>query len=455
MTTANRHGDLQQPGRAQPTAKSKIGLIVALSMAAGLIAAVVLVAMPFIPAKENVLTGMVLLGFALGWALLAVLSVRFSDQPQRWAAAPATFMAVAGLVSLSGSAAVQSGFSWVWPPVLFGLVVWMFLRVRRNMRSRIGRWLLYPVLAVLMVATVGGGYQTVRQSIDARAYPMPGQLVDVGGHRMHIYCTGSGSPTVILEPGRGGASSDSGWVAPTLARDSTVCVYDRAGRGWSDPANGPQDARQIAADLHTLLERAHVPGPYVLAGHSSGGLYVQTFAAHYPDQVAGLVLLDSTAPKPGPPLPARTESYDVLGRVSTLLPAVAHLGAGRLIVQASYDTLPPHFRDEARANASTAPYLASWIEEFVAANTSMQQAAALTNLDGKPLVVVTADTGNAAGWEQAQDKMATLSTHSSHRVAKDTTHASLLHDETDSGAASQAIHDVVVAVRTSQPLAAR
>ena len=109
MTTATRRGDLQQPGRAQPTAKSRIGLIVALSMAAGLIAAVVLVAMPFIPARENVLTGGVLLAFALGWALLAVLSNRFSDQPQRWAAAPATFMAVAGLVALSGSAAVQAG----------------------------------------------------------------------------------------------------------------------------------------------------------------------------------------------------------------------------------------------------------------------------------------------------------------------------------------------------------
>ena len=230
-----------------------------------------------------------------------------------------------------------------------------------------------------------------------------------------------------------------------------MCVYDRAGRGWSDPADGPQDAARIAADLHTLLERAQVPGPYVLAGHSFGGLYVQTFAATYPDQVAGLVLLDSTAPKPGPALPTRTESYDVLGRVSAVFSAVAHLGAGRLIAQASYDTLPPHFRGEARANASTAPYLASWIEEFVAANTSMQQAAALTNLDGKPLVVVTADTGNAAGWEQKQDQMAALSTNSSHRVAKDTTHESLLHDETDSAQASQAIHDVLRSVRTGSP----
>ena len=431
-------------------------MIVAASLATGLVAALALVAAPFIPAKENVLTGVVLLAFALGWALLAVLSVRFSNQPQRWAAAPAVFMAVAGLISLlPPGSVVQDVFGWVWPPVLFGLVVWMFIRARRQLRSRGARWLLYPVLAVLMVASVGGGYQTVRQSIDTRAYPMPGQLVDVGGHRMHLHCTGSGSPTVILEPGQGGASSDSGWVAPAVARDSTVCVYDRAGRGWSDPADGPQDAARIAADLHTLLERAQVPGPYVLAGHSFGGLYVQTFAATYPDQVAGLVLLDSTAPKPGPALPTRTESYNVLGRVSAVFSAVAHLGAGRLIAQASYGSLPPHFRGEARANASTAPYLRSWIEEFVAANTSMQQAASLTNLDGKPLVVVTADTGNAAGWEQAQDRMATLSTNSSHRVAKDTTHESLLYDEADSAAASQAIRDVIESVRTSLPLTPR
>ena len=264
-------------------------------------------AAPFVSASENVLTGVVLLGFALGWALLAVLSVRFSDQPQRWAAAPAAFMAVAGLVSLSGSAAVQAAFSWVWPPVLFGLVVWMFLRVRRQMRSRIGRWLLYPVLAVLMIAAVGGGYQTVRESLDARAYPPPGQLIDVGGHRLHLYCTGSGSPTVVLEPGGGASSSDFGWITPAVARDTRVCVYDRAGRGWSDATDGPQDGAHIAADLHTLLQRADVPGPYVLAGHSFGGLYVQSFAAQFPDQVAGLVLLDSTAPKPGPAQPTNTD----------------------------------------------------------------------------------------------------------------------------------------------------
>jgi pimeloyl-ACP methyl ester carboxylesterase len=455
MATTSRPRDLQPSVRLQPTTRGRIGLIVAASLTTGLVVALLLVAAPFIPAKENVLTGVVLLAFGFGWALLAVLSVRFSDQPQRWAAAPALFMGLAGLISLIGYNPVQQVFGWVWPPVLLGLIVWMIIRARRQLRSRGARWLLYPVLAVLMLASVGGGYETVREYLDAKMYPMPGQLVDVGGHRLHLYCTGSGSPTVVLEPGQGGASSDLGWVAPAVARDSRICVYDRAGRGWSDDAEGPQDAVQIAADLHTLLDRAHVPGPYVLAGHSFGGLYVQTFAAKYPDQVAGLVLLDSTAPKPGPALPPRTESYNVLGRVSAMFSAVAHLGAGRLIAQASYSSLPPYFRGEARANASTARYLRSSIEEFVAANTSMQQAASLTNLDSKPLVVVTADTGNAAGWEQAQDRMATLSTNSSHRVAKATTHETLLYDEAHSAAASQAIRDVVASVRTSRPLASR
>src|SRR5215208_512188 len=100
MTTTTQDRDLQMPGRPEPTPRGHLGLIVAASLATGLGAALALVAAPFIPAKENVLTGVVLLAFALGWALLAVLSTRFSSQPQRWAAAPAAFMAVAGLVSL-------------------------------------------------------------------------------------------------------------------------------------------------------------------------------------------------------------------------------------------------------------------------------------------------------------------------------------------------------------------
>jgi pimeloyl-ACP methyl ester carboxylesterase len=443
---------LTQSGRLPGRGRGRIGLIVAGSLAAGLVAALALAAAPFIPAKENVLTGVVLLGFAFGWALLALLLVRFSHQPQRWAVAAAVFFAVAGLIALlPPGSAVHNVFGWVWPPVLFGLAVWMFIRVRRQVRSRVGRWLLYPVLAVLLVASVGGGYETVREYLDAKAYPPPGQLVDVGGYRLHLHCTGSGSPTVVLEPGQGGVSSDLAWIAPAVARSSTVCVYDRPGRGWSDAADGPQDGDQIAADLHTLLERAHVPGPYVLGGHSFGGLYVQAFAAKFPDQVAGLVLLDSTAPKAGPTLPTNSGSYNGLHRFSALFSTIAHFGVGRLIAQGSYASLPPPARDEARAKASTAHNLASYIEEYVEANTAMQQAAALTSLNGKPLIVLTADEGNDDQWQAKQERMAKLSTNSLHRHAA-ATHESLLDDQADSAAASQAIHDVVEAVRTGRPL---
>lgn len=106
-----------------------------------------------------------------------------------------------------------------WPPFLFALVVWMIVKVRRQVRSRSARLLLYPLLAVLAIASVGGGSQTVRVSLEARAYPPPGhQLIDVGGHRLHLYCTGSGSPTVVLEPGHGASTSDFGWITPAVAR---------------------------------------------------------------------------------------------------------------------------------------------------------------------------------------------------------------------------------------------
>jgi pimeloyl-ACP methyl ester carboxylesterase len=360
-------------------------------------------------------------------------------------------LAAVAVASLSGSSAVQSVLHWVWPPALFVLVVWMFLRSRAQLGSSGARWLIYPLIAVLGIAAGGGGYETVRESLDARLYPAPGQLVDVGGHRLHLHCTGQGRPTVVLEPGQGGVSSDFAWIAPTVARDTTVCVYDRAGRGWSDATDRPQDGAHIAADLHTLLDRAHVPGPYVLAGHSFGGLYVQSFAAQFPNDVAGLVLLDSTAPKPGPALPD-ISSDSAVGRIAALLPAVAHLGVGRLIAQSSYGDLPAPLRDSARANASLARNLGSFLMEFVQANTSMQQAAALTTLNGKPLIVVTADTGNDLGWREKQDRMATLSTNSLHRVAHATTHESLVSDAVDAAAASQAIHDVIGSVRTSQPL---
>jgi pimeloyl-ACP methyl ester carboxylesterase len=160
------------------------------------------------------------------------------------------------------------------------------------------------VASITMAAgSADGSHADVSPAIES----MPDQLVDVGGHKLHLYCAGSGSPTVVLEPGAGEMSSFFGWIAPEVARDTRICVCDRAGRGWSE-----------SADV-----RGHIPGPYVLAGHSFGGLYVLTFAARYPDEVAGMVLLDSTAPASDMSPPDGAASYDVMGRISALLSASA------------------------------------------------------------------------------------------------------------------------------------
>ncbi|WP_426503056.1 alpha/beta hydrolase [Dactylosporangium sp. McL0621] len=438
--------------------RGHIGWIVAGSLATGVVAAALLVAAPFIPAGESALTGAVLAGFAIGWAMLAALSIRLTDRPQRWAMAPALLMGLGAVLLVGLGASARTPLNWVWPPTMLALAIWMIVRVRRRLRSRSRRWLVYPVIAMLALASAGGGYETLREAADANAYPMPGQLIDVGGHRLHLSCTGSGSPTVVLEPGGGEMSSNLGWITPAVARDTRVCAYDRAGRGWSEPADTPQDATQIATDLHTLLQRGHIPGPYVLAGHSFGGLYVLTFAARYPDDVAGMVLVDSTAPasaaKPAARPPGDGGSYDATGRVSALVSASTRLGLVRLYGRFDFGSLPPRSRDEVRARAATASNLRSTIDEYVQASASIEQAASLQDFAGKPLVVLTAGSGHDTAWSAAQNRLATLSTNCVHRVIAGATHEALVADQTHSAATTQAILDVVSSVRTARPLVA-
>jgi pimeloyl-ACP methyl ester carboxylesterase len=449
------HGQ-DRPSRPDPRSRGKIGWIVAGSLATGLVAALLLAVAPFILAEERAVTGAVLCGFALGWAMLAVLSVRFTDQPQRWAAAPALVMGLGGLLLVGFGSSVHQVLDWVWPPAMLALAVWMFVCVRRQLQSRGGRWLLYPVIAVLALASIGGGYQTLGEAADAKAYPMPGRLIDVGGHRLHLRCTGAGTPTVVLEPGAGGMSSSLGWIAPAVARATRVCVYDRAGRGWSEPADTAQDGAQIVTDLHTLLQRGHVPGPYVLAGHSFGGLYVLTFAARYPDEVAGMVLVDSTAPasaaNPGTPSPGHGGSANGMSRVAALVSSSARLGLGRLYAQVDFGSLPPRSRDEVRASVATASMLRSTIDEYLQATASTEQAAALRDFADKPLIVLTAGSGHDAAWSAAQDRLATLSTNSVHRVVDGATHQDLITSQEDAAVTTQAILDVVASVRSKGAL---
>jgi len=452
-TPAGRHA--AGPPTPDAPRRGHIGRVVAGSLALGVLAALVLVAAPFVPARESAVLGAVLCGFALGWAVLAVASARSTDQPQRWAVVPAAFFGLSGLLLLVSGSTIGA-LRWIWPPAVAALAVWIVVGVRRQLRSRTGRLMIYAVVALMALASVGGAYQTLGTAADARAHPAPGQLIDVGGHRLHLDCTGSGEPTVVLQAGGGEMSSNLGWIAPAVARDTRVCVYDRAGRGWSEPADTPQDGTQISTDLHTLLQRAHVPGPYVLAGHSFGGLYVMDYAARYPDEVAGMVLIDSTAPATAATAATAWRydggSYDVLGRAAALLSTSAEVGLARLYSHLEGGTLPPDSRQEVRANIATASNIRSTIDEYVQANASTQEAAALRGLGDKPLVVLTAGIGNDLEHSEAQDRLAALSTNSAHRVIDTADHEGLVADEAGAAATTRAIRDVVTSVRTATPV---
>jgi pimeloyl-ACP methyl ester carboxylesterase len=141
-------------------------------------------------------------------------------------------------------------------------------------------------------------YNALTLQIFLARNPPLGKMYPVDGHKMHLYCIGSGEPTIVLEPGLGPAADVLGWsqFQAKLARATRVCSYDRAGLGWSEPQPGTRDADHVAANLHELLAQARVSGPLVMVGSSYGGIYIRDYAAHSPSEVAGLVLIDSSTP---------------------------------------------------------------------------------------------------------------------------------------------------------------
>jgi len=431
-----------------------VAWIVIVSLLAAILLSIVLVMVVVAGARENVISAAVLFAFAAGAVLLAVLSARRSDQPQRWALIAAGWLALAGIVLLIWPGVVATdGIAWVTPVLLLALVIWMTLRVRRELHSRIRPWLLYPVFAITACASIAAFYETVQESIDRTAHPMHGRLIDVGkGRRIYVSCAGSGNPTVVLVPGAGEPSSIWAWIAPDVARDTRVCVYDRAGRAWSDAAPGQQDAVAVATDLNAVLTGAHEPSPYVLVGHSFGGLYVRAFAARYPNQTAGVVLLDATDPHQFT-LPAYPAFYEGFRRVSALFPSLARFGIGRLAYRSAYSSLPGEARAEQYMFWCTARHARSLRDEWAATPLAMREADSLVTLGNRPLMVVTALKDTLEGWPALQDEVPKLSSNSSHWSLPTATHASLLEDKANAALSSQAIREVVAAVRTSKPLA--
>src|ERR671917_686251 len=325
-------------------------------------------------------------------------------------------------------------------------------RPRKGLGSWIRRGLVWLVVGLLALAVIGAIYQVVATQIDQRTYPPPSEMVNVNGHLMHINCMGEGGPTVILEAANLGMSAHWVRVQQQLAQTTRVCAYDRAGMGWSEPGPEPRDARQISSELHTLLKGADSEGPYVLVGHSYGGLYARMYAARYPNQVAGVALVDSSHPEQFTRSPEGQAMYEQTNRLGAVLPLLTRLGVIRLSnFYPAHPDLPHQQREQIEAFNSSTQQVATTVEEFRATPETSAQVRATGSLGDKPLAVVSAGE-QSSGWFEMQDELAALSSNSIHRVVEGATHESLLYDEHDSQVTSATIKEVVEAVRTDRPL---
>lgn len=421
------------PASADTTARqptSRVTWPILGSLAAGMAAAALLTLVVFAGATEAVITGSVLLAFGLGWAMMAALTRR-TNQPQRWALVPAVAMSTTGcaLLTLRPGDGALTTLSWWWPPAMLVLVAWMFVRMPRALTGR-ARWLVTPMMVVLAAASVGAIVQDATGARVDAASAVPGHTYSVGDHRLHLDCRGTGSPTVVLFNGLGETSASWHRIISGIAPTTRVCAYDRAGQGSSESAADPQDGVAAAADLHSLLTVAGEQGPFALVGHSTGGPYAMTFAARYPDQVAGMVLLDSSSPRQLTDIPSFPMQYAVMRRVLAIVPMLTRFGLGST--------------DAARNSR----------DEIVMVPDVFEQAQALTTLGDSPLAVLTASENLATdGWAGAQQRMASLSTDSVHRTVK-STHAGLLDDADPSAESVSAITAVVHAVRSGSRVAA-
>ena len=158
--------------------------------------------------------------------------------------------------------------------------------------------LIFGAIAVVFAVLLAGwAYQRVATAQDRKRLPAPGKLVDLDGRDLHLLSMGQGSPTVIFESGL--MSTVLSWdeIQPEIAKSTRTVCYDRAGLGWSDPGPAPRDAERMVGELQELLKRANIASPYILVGHSFGGLTTRLFAARYPQQVAGLILIDPVVPQ--------------------------------------------------------------------------------------------------------------------------------------------------------------
>ena len=327
----------------------------------------------------------------------------------------------------------------------------------------IKRIFLTLLIIVIALVLLGVTYQSLSTQADSKKYPPPGQLIDIGGYRLHLYCLGesiNGSPTVVLEQGLGGVSPAWALVQPEVAKVTRVCAYDRAGLGWSDPApkGTSRDGQEVASELHTLLQKAGIPGPYVMVGHSFGGLYTLFFAHQYPEDVVGVVLLESSHPDQWTSTPAGQALYTSTARTYSVTSILARLGLLRLKMKSQPPLgLPDLQNKELAAFLSATKDWDAQAAEFSATVELDNEVRAAGSLGNLPLFVLTAtDHGGPAemeqAWQKLQNELAELSTNSAHKVLDGAHHESLWADPKYAGESVAAILKVIDAAQHNTPL---
>jgi len=437
--------------RPAAPATGSFGRITFASMAAGTLAAAVSTFVVLPSASEARVVGGALLAFAAAWAMFASLTSRYTNHPQTWAHIPAAALGLSGAVMalLNPGEPAMSRLPWLWGPALVALGLWTAWRTRRDLPGRVARLVVYSVAAVMVAAGLGGVVQVAGGDPQTAAGPVPGRLVDVGGYRLHLHCVGSGAPTVVLLNGLGETSPQWARVLPAVGRTTRVCSYDRAGQGWSEDSSNANDATTAATDLHDLLAAAGESGPFVLAGHSSGGVHALTYTHLYPSQVAGLVLLDSASPNQVDVVTTFDGEYQFMRRVLAAAPTLFRFGVGHVMQAMGVPDLPGNAGQQAAAFADSPRGWAGMRAEQVELPTAFAQAQAMTSLGDRPLVVLTAkaNVDSKPGWATAQDQLAALSTNSRHTVAN-MDHVGFLHNPVGAEQSVTAITDVVTATRT-------
>lgn len=304
------------------------------------------------------------------------------------------------------------------------------VETKQLLRGRWKRWirrLLLAGIGILCIAAITGAtYEFVSDRRDVRRFPQEGRSVDVGGFRLNIHCIGKGGPAVVLDSGLGIPAMGWDLVQPDVEKFTQVCSYDRAGYGWSDPGRLPRTSLQIAEELHKLLHNAAVPPPYIMVGHSFGGFNVRVFNGLYPNEVAGMVLVDSSQEDEDAPSPASVTASERREDAETLLlarlyPVLFHLGVARWFLARDPTPLPEHLDAGLRYLILKPKHVRAMVDEDLSSNESSEQVRKSGNLGDKPLIVLTAGLSGPRHAD-LQRKLVQLSTRGQQIVVEKSAH---------------------------------